>query len=231
MGADFIFDICAVPGVSGDEFEAECKKFVDGLSKEAVWDYLENIQGGFMNTPGASDEENLAYAKKEMLESLVEAEKALQGNRRDLTVLTLNGADYFLTGGMSWGDDPTDAYQYVHRLAYSGVDILGLANNVRADSENEFRLEKDNMWVTVGSISVCIRKTDEGAVVDMYRKGEEDLDKAQLASCYAFFAEAEVFYNCRNCGCRAFPHSDAHFAVDGRVLCPECDSTEVEKEG
>jgi len=31
--------------------------------------------------------------------------------RRDVGWLSLNGAKYLLTGGMSWGDDPTDSFK------------------------------------------------------------------------------------------------------------------------
>ena len=49
----------------------------------------------------------------------------------------------------------------------------------------------DTVWITVNNISVRVSMTSEGAMCDMYRRSEEDLDEAHLAACYAFFSEAE----------------------------------------
>jgi hypothetical protein len=44
-------------------------------------------------------------------------------------------------------------------------------------------------WVTVGNISVYIRRNDEGVSVDLYPRGDEDSES--LSGCWATFAEAE----------------------------------------
>ena len=49
----------------------------------------------------------------------------------------------------------------------------------------------DELWITVGNISVRIHHGDEGAICDMYAANEPDLDEGHLAACYAFFAEAK----------------------------------------
>ena len=68
-----------------------------------------------------------------------------------------------------WPDKPLDA---------SGTDFtLGQGES------------GDNAWITVGSISVHVVRTDEGIVVDLYPKAGE-MSEA-LASTYLFFAEAE----------------------------------------
>jgi hypothetical protein len=41
--------------------------------------------------------------------------------RRDLAQLNLNGVNYVFTGGMSWGDHPTEAVNPISLLEYSGV--------------------------------------------------------------------------------------------------------------
>jgi len=43
----------------------------------------------------------------------------------------------------------------------------------------------ERLWVTVRNISVCIIRTDEGVVVDMFEKNAEDGD--HIATTYAFF--------------------------------------------
>lgn len=44
-------------------------------------------------------------------------------------------------------------------------------------------------WITVGNISVNIRRQDEGVAVDLYLLGAEN--QASFASTYAFFMESE----------------------------------------
>lgn len=44
-----------------------------------------------------------------------------------------------------------------------------------------------NAWVGVRNLSVDIHRTDEGVVVDIFRKGEENGDP--IASTYAYFGE------------------------------------------
>jgi len=50
----------------------------------------------------------------------------------------------------------------------------------------------DTVWITVKNISVRVVMSSEGAVCDMYTLNKRwTLDEAYLASCYAFFSEAE----------------------------------------
>jgi len=55
----------------------------------------------------------------------------------------------------------------------------------------DYILTGESAWVTVGAISVYIKKTDEGVVVDLYPTGDEMNDS--IASTYAFFDEAKEF--------------------------------------
>ena len=45
----------------------------------------------------------------------------LDGYRRDLAYITLNGVSYIFTGGMSWGDEPTESCSSISLLEASGV--------------------------------------------------------------------------------------------------------------
>jgi len=40
---------------------------------------------------------------------------------RDIAVMQIEGKRYYFTGGMSWGDDPTDSYQKVSLLSSTGL--------------------------------------------------------------------------------------------------------------
>lgn len=59
-----------------------------------------------------------------------------------------------------------------------------------AESDYLLKHDADNVWITVNNISVYVRRTDEGVVVDLYPLHNEAADPA-LASTYAFFSEAE----------------------------------------
>lgn len=43
------------------------------------------------------------------------------GQRRDMAELGLGGRDYWVSGGMSGGDAPTDAYEWIAALDWIGV--------------------------------------------------------------------------------------------------------------
>jgi hypothetical protein len=38
--------------------------------------------------------------------------------RRDVGIMTVGGRDYAITGGMSYGDEPTDSYPEIERLSW-----------------------------------------------------------------------------------------------------------------
>ena len=60
---------------------------------------------------------------------------------------------------------------------------------LEANSECDYTLTGDSVWITVGNISVNVRRTDEGVVVDLYPLHQE-MDES-VASTYAFFSECE----------------------------------------
>jgi len=58
------------------------------------------------------------------------------------------------------------------------------------DDSGDYTLKagEGSAWITVGNISVYIKRTDEGVVVDLFPRFYEDIDS--LASCWAHDAEA-----------------------------------------
>lgn len=57
------------------------------------------------------------------------------------------------------------------------------------DYEMAGNAEDDRLWVTVRNVSVYIRRTNEGVIVDLYALGAED--GGSLASCSAEYVDAE----------------------------------------
>lgn len=56
------------------------------------------------------------------------------GPRNDVAVVVLDDKPWFVTGGMSMGDDPTEASPLVHLMSFTGLDLplseLGLISDM-----------------------------------------------------------------------------------------------------
>lgn len=94
---------------------------------------------------------------------------------------------------------------------------------ILADDDQKYTLEGNGVWITIGNLSVWVRKSDEGAVVDIYPYCQEMADP--LASTYALFFEGSYF--CPQCK----PECGAYWTVDDLVIkdglelvCPDCGS-------
>jgi len=62
---------------------------------------------------------------------------------------------------------------------------------LRREGETDYFLEEDahSVWITIGNISVYLRRADEGVAVDLYPLGHELHDS--LAGTWALFSESE----------------------------------------
>jgi hypothetical protein len=58
------------------------------------------------------------YARKRLLDAV---EDYVVGYRRDVAAIWVDGRHYLFTGGMSWGDQPTDAFDYIGMVGISGI--------------------------------------------------------------------------------------------------------------
>ena len=47
--------------------------------------------------------------------------------------------------------------------------------------------DRESVWIVIGSISVYIKRTDEGVSVDLYPRGKED--ESSVVSCWETFSE------------------------------------------
>jgi hypothetical protein len=70
------------------------------------------------DTFGGRDAEDIISDLKADLSDLKEGVKGL---RRDMTTIIVGIWDIYVTGGMSWGDDPTDLYAGLRRLYDAGI--------------------------------------------------------------------------------------------------------------
>lgn len=114
MGADmFISALAARRGTSLDWDTAELAiRALDRLELERIADEL-----GW-----DEDDDDVA----ERLRGAVQAvRKALTGGSRELDVLEFGTWDIYVTGGLSWGDSPTDLFD-----AFWALDASGLATAI-----------------------------------------------------------------------------------------------------
>jgi hypothetical protein len=106
MGADFIYAIAPVD-IDKDKYVARAK----ALTFEEAEALFQEDEYFF---PGAESEEDDAEFLKMVIERLLMAiEVCYTTSLRELDHLTLKGTRFVLTGGMSWGDPPTDVYDDV----------------------------------------------------------------------------------------------------------------------
>jgi len=126
VGADLLFSINELK-LSREQAEANAKKIAQGPLRQVLED-LENGGGvGLFNevdAENATDEERAEIEK--YLNSCIETVYAY-AQRRDCSYFVIDDNRLFaITAGMSWGDQPTDAYE-----AYNVCEILSLTEELR----------------------------------------------------------------------------------------------------
>jgi hypothetical protein len=67
--------------------------------------------------------------------------------------------------------------------------MIGGKLTALGENTNEYKLEGERVWVDIDSISVCIVKTDDGVVVDLFANDHEN-DVGCLATAGITFQDA-----------------------------------------
>jgi len=74
----------------------------------------------------AADYEDRAVAVKQLYDDYDAFVAGINSHRRDVSWIDVGPYTIYLTGGMSWGDPPTDATEIFDRLTAAGVlDAMG----------------------------------------------------------------------------------------------------------
>lgn len=108
MGADLLLTWCKVP-----EDPDTTKARIGQLSSEALEDTAEALWGDATDV----DEDFVRL-------QLTHAVDMLSQDLRTLDRFTCeHGTTYVVTGGMSWGDSPTEAFDQINALLASGLEI------------------------------------------------------------------------------------------------------------
>lgn len=121
MGADFMVAVCRFPYTRNGKLLSESPQLASLLKKRAAELPIESLNEcmAYMdcdfettNTPEADCRDQLAdYIDLVFTDS----------GRRDLSLIMLDGTQWLITGGMSWGDTPTEIYDAIICLDVSNV--------------------------------------------------------------------------------------------------------------
>ena len=139
MGADFVCSICPLPEVT-DELKKKIGLRISGLSNKIIDNLLNSFHHNWdeevrNRIEQALGEEHLFKLddikntfKKEIAQELVRdalEEVIYLKNRRDIGHMFLEHRWWIISGGMSWGDEPTEAMRHIDIIEESGI-LLGL---------------------------------------------------------------------------------------------------------
>ncbi len=124
MGADFLVSFLTANPKAKIDFAAGRR-----ATEELAAGPLSTWPAEFLDYAGvhldAVDKKDVNEVREQLVDGL-EAdlcllELAVEGRRRDVWVGKIGGKRVVLTGGLSWGDVPTDAFEAFNRLVLAGV--------------------------------------------------------------------------------------------------------------
>jgi hypothetical protein len=85
------------------------------------------------------NDQDIWYSKVQLLIHLKTVEEAYLGVMRDATVIENCGNEILLSGGMTWGDDPTETYTAIVTLDDMTGDILEAVGFHRDEDDKDWR--------------------------------------------------------------------------------------------
>lgn len=110
MGADFTYIIC--PKETDKE---TATKRIMSLTEKQLIEIAENC--GDENLIDENDKQSFSMFRDTLLVDL----DCVYEYYRDTAILKLDNKTYIITGGLSWGDEPTDSYRPLWRISESFV--------------------------------------------------------------------------------------------------------------
>lgn len=117
MGADM--SIMFIPAVKWNEERESVLQTL--LSKTTVGEIKEYYQERDISDELFTDEEYISRYKEEF-EKRMSFYWTEMGDCRSVSTQTIDGKKYYFTGGLSWGDDPTDTFNDMREIeALPGV--------------------------------------------------------------------------------------------------------------
>lgn len=109
MGADFLFATSPQPSLNDDR-----RKAIKELLEQIPYQDLLDVQESF----GGFDDCGSAEAMRQELFDTIE--QVCEMDNRETSNIQLDGMDWMgvITGGMSWGDVPTDAFEPIAMIGW-----------------------------------------------------------------------------------------------------------------
>jgi hypothetical protein len=118
MGADLILEWLQIDKDKQPDFQAGAK-YLEELAKKpmAEWpeDYIARHLGSDLSEYKPEEEVDTLKA------TLKHVEGAWETGYRDTSVIEVCHKQLLITGGMSWGDDPTESFADIDRALTSGL--------------------------------------------------------------------------------------------------------------
>lgn len=108
IGADFIFWRVAMPQDKPPDWE-KARQYIEAEVWHTTKDTWAQLQEDFAY-------EDPQESKEDLLADLEILKQAWEGHDREAGIMTFLGHRILITGGMTWGDDPTGLYTSMVRL-------------------------------------------------------------------------------------------------------------------
>ena len=122
MSADFLCAICDDPVEDEGMFR---KLVVEDIDQMVANDRFDSFVRSLADTWGELDDvEGMGEARDMLIERAVACHKYLKKPAYDFARVRLKGSNFLISGGMSYGDSPTEACDAIWFLANSGWDRL-----------------------------------------------------------------------------------------------------------
>ena len=119
MSADFVFAVVEI-----DRTQDDWQSFVTGMDDDTLRQFITATNDDLYWDEYFEDPVDM---ERQVRERLCEAIGICYGGSNEIGYWRDNGREFVVTGGMSWGDDPTDAMADVY--------MLGVLRDWRASSE------------------------------------------------------------------------------------------------
>ena len=129
MGADLFVALCPAPIIiAGDDVAPEARiglakdelrRRIDTLDNERLCVAVSEAGYGYEYEDGDTPSETAAFIRADLHKD--ETLACLLDDERDTTWVSVGGRSYVAAGGMSWGDEPSDAYKWICIFAELGI--------------------------------------------------------------------------------------------------------------
>jgi hypothetical protein len=121
MSADFLCAVCSDPIDDASTFRTLVAAEIDKMAENGHLDGFVRI---LADTWSELDTAECHEVRDMLIERAVACHKYLKGHTYDFARVRVKGADFLISGGMSYGNAPAEACDAIWFLANSGWDRL-----------------------------------------------------------------------------------------------------------